>query len=59
LAALTLVNGLLTTSIKVNSRLDCRIAAQQGVTTMKKVQTARSFWDWLLGGGFGTTGGNG
>jgi len=26
---------------------------------MKKVQTGRGFWDWLCGGGFGTTGGNG
>jgi len=27
---------------------------------MKKVQTARfSFWDWLCGGGIGSTGGNG
>jgi hypothetical protein len=29
------------------------------VTEMKKVQTGRGFWEWLLGGGWGTTGGNG
>jgi len=26
---------------------------------MKKVKTGRGFWEWLLGGGFGSTGGNG
>jgi len=26
---------------------------------MKKVQTGRGFWEWLCGGGFGSTGGNG
>jgi len=26
---------------------------------MKKVQTGRGFWDWLCGGGYGSTGGNG
>jgi hypothetical protein len=32
----------------------------KGVTTMKKVQTGRGFWEWLLGGsGVGSTGGNG
>jgi len=26
---------------------------------MKKTQTRFSFWDWLCGGGLGSTGGNG
>jgi len=26
---------------------------------MKKVQTGRGFWEWLCGGGFGSTGSNG
>jgi hypothetical protein len=29
------------------------------VTKMKKTQTRFSFWDWLCGGGLGSTGGNG
>lgn len=26
---------------------------------MKKVKTGRGFWEWMCGGGFGSTGGNG
>jgi hypothetical protein len=26
---------------------------------MKKVQTGRGFWEWVCGGGWGSTGGNG
>jgi len=26
---------------------------------MKKVQARIGFWDWLCGGGYGSTGGNG
>jgi len=50
---------LLTITIKVNITPDCRIAAQQGVTIMKKVKAARGFWGWLMGQGWTNLGGNG
>lgn len=54
-----MVTCLLTITIKVNNDPSCRIAVDNGVMTMKKVKTGRSFWDWLMGSGWDSAGGNG
>jgi hypothetical protein len=54
-----MVTRLLTITIKVNIAPAAESQFKQGVTMMKKVKTGRGFWDWLLGGGWDTAGGNG
>ena len=54
-----MVNFLLTIRIKVNLRPICRIVFENRGSEMKKTNGRVPFWSWLLGSGWGSTGGNG
>ena len=48
-----MVNRLLTTTIRVNTSPNCRIAVlgTRGLD-MKKIDPRRGVWDWIFGGGW-------
>ena len=54
-----MVNHLLTITIKVNDDPISRIGFELGVIEMKKANSGRGFWSWLMGSGWSNTGANG
>jgi hypothetical protein len=50
--ALLTITRLLTTTIKVNMPVNCRIVVVKRGLKMKKIDPRRGIWDWLLGGGW-------
>ena len=54
-----MVNGLLTTSIKVNVPSSAESKLRIGDLIMKKTKTTRGIMDWLFGHGWDSAGSNG
>jgi hypothetical protein len=54
-----MVNHLLTISIKVNIPPTAESQFEQRGDEMKKTNGRTGFWDWLMGSGWSSGGGNG